>query len=635
MLNLYPKRLLSNPRLLQKCYSTSIEAVQKGGSEDYQDKELKRYDRLTNIVRKTRARKPQREPFVKNFLAGIFDKEILTFPELDLGEYRNLEKDTKELSKVLQQRHMVNVNNIADKTFRQNLSDYRAIGLQASQFLDGRECCPLELVAFLDILSEHKLRDSILHNEMLGVQALNLFGNDNLKKKYLHAAMKGESLTAFALNETDSIDLSKMTTTADLSKDTKEYILNGKKCFVVNGHSADVLIVFATTDRVTLDNDVAQKFSAFVVDKQSPGISWQKIEQSGTEIADITFENARIPAENLLGQLHGGESVLRPLLTGMRLSSGPACNAISKGLILNLYKHFIALNTPDYDYVATDAVRSVLGEMLMEFYAAESVTYLTAGMQDWFENQDVDIESAIVKIFCSNAALRISQTCMDMVGLPATLKDHWTRKGHDDLLNYLTLYDTNENLKLYIALAGLQHAGEMTANRVKKIRNPLYHANFMWKRLFTDRRQFADNPKLDLELYDNLHPSCKKSADHLEYSVKRLQYATEMFLVKHGIECVNKHVNLRNIANIMTDCYAMTAVLARASRAHCIGIQFSDFEMNLALAFCEKAVERVRSNVNNILMDDFEVNSRLYIATGKRMSESKGHFLASPLMRFF
>lgn len=155
---------------------------------------------------------------------------------------------------------------------------------------------------------------------------------------------------------------------------------------MVNGHSADVLIVFATTDRVTLDNDVAQKFSAFVVDKQSPGISWQKIEQSGTEIADITFENARIPAgkylykfsvkhpctfhiivENLLGQLHDGETVLRPLLTGMRLSSGPACNTISKGLILNLYKHFIALNTPDYDYVATDAVRSVLGEVIFNY----------------------------------------------------------------------------------------------------------------------------------------------------------------------------------------------------------------------------------------------------------------------------
>lgn len=137
------------------------------------------------------------------------------------------------------------------------------------------------------------------------------------------------------------------------------------------------------------------------------------------------------------------------------------------------------------------------------------------------------------------------------------------------------------------------------------------------------------------------------------YSVKRLQHATEMFLVKHGTECVNRHVNLRNIANIMIDCYAMTAVLgkyslfvnlnltkfiiisARASRSHCIGIQFSDFEMSLALAFCDNALERVRSNVNNIILNDFQVNSRLYIAAGKRMSESKGHFLASPLMRFF
>lgn len=69
---------------------------------------------------------------------------------------------------------------------------------------------------------------------------------------------------------------------------------------MVNGHSADVLIVFAVTDRVTLDNDVAQKFSAFVVDKQSPGISWQKIEQSETETADITFENVRVPAGKYL-----------------------------------------------------------------------------------------------------------------------------------------------------------------------------------------------------------------------------------------------------------------------------------------------------------------------------------------------
>lgn len=69
----------------------------------------------------------------------------------------------------------------------------------------------------------------------------------------------------------------------------------------------------------------------------------------------------------MLGQLHGGESVLKPLLTGMRLSSGSACNTISKGLILNLYKHFTALNTADYDFVGTDAVRSVLGEVFFKY----------------------------------------------------------------------------------------------------------------------------------------------------------------------------------------------------------------------------------------------------------------------------
>lgn len=176
MITLSLKRTLSNPlalkKTLQRLYATSIEPVRKETTNEQYDKELKKYDTLTNIVKRTRQKKPQREPFVKNFLIGVYDNEMLTFPELDLDEVRNLEKEVDKLKQVLQQRHMVNVDSISNKNFRQNLSDYRAIGLQASQLLDGRECSPMELFRYLEVLSEHKLKDSLLHNEMLGKESI-------------------------------------------------------------------------------------------------------------------------------------------------------------------------------------------------------------------------------------------------------------------------------------------------------------------------------------------------------------------------------------------------------------------------------------------------------------------------------
>ncbi|XP_066246475.1 complex I assembly factor ACAD9, mitochondrial [Euwallacea similis] len=622
-------------RSRQALYSTAVEPLQKDSSEQQQDKEIKKYDRLSNITKKTRSKKPQRAPFVKNFLTGTFDKEMLIFPELDLEEYKNLEKHINGLKQLLQENHMVNVNSIGDKKFRQNLVDHQAIGLQVSQFLNGRELWPMDLMAFLEVISQHSLRQGLLHNDLLGTEILSRFAEDKIKKKYLPTIVSGESISAFAMNELGLIELNLMTTTAKLTDDGKHWVLNGAKTCVVNGISADILIVVAISDSFVIDKDPINSISVFVVEKDTVGINCKKLEATGVELADITFNNVQIPAENLIGSAHKGDRILKPIMRDFRLSCGPACNAISKQLITNLHKFFVKTSTPEYDYLSTDAVRFKLGELLMEQYAIESVSYLTAGLQDWYDNQDVDVECAIVKIFSSEAALRVSTICLDSIGLPATIKDHWARKGHDDVLNYLTLHETNENQRLFITLAGLQHVGASLNETVKKLRNPWSYGSFMLKRIWTDRHQHSDNPTLDLELYDSLHPSCETPSKQLEYCIKRLQYCTEVFLTEHGLECVNRHSHLKTLSNIIIDCYVMSAVLARASRSYCIGLQFADFEVVLATAFCNKALERVRSNVHSIVDNEGSGVDKHLIAVGKRITESKGYFLTNPLMRFF
>ncbi|XP_066149404.1 complex I assembly factor ACAD9, mitochondrial [Euwallacea fornicatus] len=639
MLSSALRRIAAQSHTLKRCsqavYSTAVEPLQKDSSEQQQDKEIKKYDRLSNIAHKTRAKKPQRAPFVKNFLSGTFDKQMLIFPELDLEEYRNLEKDINGLKQLLQENHMVNVDSLGEKKFRQNLVDHQAIGLQVSQFFGTRELWPMDLMPFLETISQHSLRQDLLHNDLLGTEILSRFAEDRIKKKYLPAIVSGESISALAMNEIGLTELNQMTTTAKLTDDGKHWILNGKKAYVVNGLSADILIVVAVSDSIVLAEGPANSISVFVVEKDTVGINCKKLEATGVELVNISFNNVQIPAENIIGPAHKADQILKPVMRDFRLSCGPACNAISKQLITNLHNFFVTMSTAEYDYLSTDAVRFRLGEILMEQYAIESVSYLTAGLQDWYDNQDVDVECAIVKIFSSEAALRVSTICLDSVGLPATMKNHWARKGHDDVINYLTLYETNENLRLFISLAGLQHVGTSLNDTVKKLRNPWSYGNFMLKRIWTNRHQHSDNPTLDLEIYDSLHPSCKTSSKHLEYCIKRLQYCTEIFLTKYGFECVNRHSHLRTLSNIIIDCYVMSAVLARASRSYCIGLQFADFELVLATTFCNRALERVRSNVQSIVDNEDSGVDKYLIAVGKRMIESKGYFLSSPLMRFF
>lgn len=59
----------------------------------------------------------------------------------------------------------------------------------------------------------------------------------------------------------------------------------------------------------------------------------------------------------------------------------------------------------------------------------------------------------------SETAYKISSICLDLLGLPATSKNHWARKAHDDVINYLTLQETNDSQRLFMAQMGLQHAG--------------------------------------------------------------------------------------------------------------------------------------------------------------------------------
>lgn len=202
--------------------STKPMKVEK--EEEY-DKQLKDFENLTHITRKQRTKKPQRPPFVKNLFVGVFDTEILTYPQLEKEDADALEQNTLQLNKFLQHNQIVDCKDF-NKFFRQNLSDYKLLGLQASQFMGGRELNASESAQFLETLSKHPLHNNYNSNEFLGIQTVLKNGSEALQKKYLPQLMNGSLLSAFCLQESNLLVANLMNTKAKLSQDKKSWVRN-------------------------------------------------------------------------------------------------------------------------------------------------------------------------------------------------------------------------------------------------------------------------------------------------------------------------------------------------------------------------------------------------------------------------
>ena len=132
------------------------------------------------------------------------------------------------------------------------------------------------------------------------------FGTDEQKKKYLPKISSGEFVCAYGLTEPSSgSDATQAKTSAKLTEDKKHYILNGEKVFITNGGIADVFVVFAQVD--------GNKFSAFILEKGTEGFSIgreeNKLGMKGSSTAQLIFQDAKVPAENLLYKVGKGATI--------------------------------------------------------------------------------------------------------------------------------------------------------------------------------------------------------------------------------------------------------------------------------------------------------------------------------------
>ena len=249
----------------------------------------------------------------------------------------------------------------------------------------------------------------------IGTLPLVWYGTEEQKQRYLPRIASLEWVAAYALSEaTSGSDAMNIRTRATLSEDGQYYILNGEKMWITNAGIADIFTVFAKVD--------GEKFSAFLVERDTPGLSIGKEEHKlgirGSSTCALIMADCRIPAANLLGEAGKGHHIAFNILNMGRFKLGAAClggarMAIDLGIGYAKERKAFGKSIAEFGLIQRKIAQSAT-----RLFAAESMAYRTAGMMDAALNalaetgnsssreiqkriEEYAVECSILKVACS------------------------------------------------------------------------------------------------------------------------------------------------------------------------------------------------------------------------------------------
>ncbi len=288
-------------------------------------------------------------------------------------------------------------------------------------------------------------------HQSIGTNAIYLGGSEELKKKYIPPLAEGKMIGAFGLTESKAgSDSFNVRTKAVLDND--EWVINGEKLWITNGGIADVISLFARTERGV---------TAFVVETKTPGFHAHPHEKKmgirGSMTNALTFENVRIPKENIIGQEGRGFLVAMKTLDAGRLGLGAACLGAAKEMLelSTIYaKDRIQFDQPIANF---QAVQIMLAEMATMIYAMESIVYRTA--TDYDLKKNISRESAIVKLFCSDSLDKVVDHAVQIHGGMGYSRELPIERYYRDSRINKIFEGTNEIQKGIIARDILKHKG--------------------------------------------------------------------------------------------------------------------------------------------------------------------------------
>lgn len=294
---------------------------------------------------------------------------------------------------------------------------------------------------------------SVAAHNGLCTNHINVFANDELKKKYLPDLASGRKIGAWGLTEPASgSDAAGLQTTA--VKDGNHYILNGTKNFITHGGVGKTAVVMAITDK----SKGKKGISAFIVEKGTEGFyagkKENKLGMRASETTQLIFENCRVPAENLIGNEGEGFTQAMKILEGGRISIA----SLSVGLAQGCLDASLAYSKERKQFGKTlsefQAIQFKLADTATEIEAARLMTFKAAKMKDDKKNI-LDI-AAKAKLYASEVATHAANEAVQIFGGYGFTKDYPVEKFYRDV-KLLTIGEgTSEVQRIVIARTLLQ-----------------------------------------------------------------------------------------------------------------------------------------------------------------------------------
>uniref|UniRef100_A0A9J7ZG84 Very long-chain specific acyl-CoA dehydrogenase, mitochondrial n=1 Tax=Cyprinus carpio carpio TaxID=630221 RepID=A0A9J7ZG84_CYPCA len=458
----------------------------------------------------------------------------------------------------------------------EGLKEMGAFGLQVPADLGGVGLTNTQYARLVEIVGMHDLGVGITlgAHQSIGFKGILLFGNPQQKEKYLPKLATGEHIAAFCLTEPASgSDAASIKTNAVRSPCGQYYTLNGSKIWISNGGIAEIFTVFAKTpmkDEKT--GEMKDKITAFIVERSFGGVTHgppeKKMGIKASNTAEVYFENVRVPAECVLGEVGGGFKVAMNILNNGRFGMAAALSGTMKGVISKAVDH--AANRTQFGNKIHNygAIQEKMARMAMLQYVTESMAYMVSGNMDSGATE-FQIEAAISKIFASEAAWLVTDECIQIMGGMGFMKDAGVERVLRDLRIFRIFEGTNDILRLFVALNGFQNAGNQLKSLQKALKNPFGNAGMLASEI-TKRAKRKAGLGTGLTLQGTVHPE--------------LNHSGELFVLKRVADCA-------------IDLYAMVVVLSRASRSLSQAHPSAQHEKMLCETWVTEAHERVMQDI--------------------------------------
>jgi len=519
----------------------------------------------------------------------------------------------------------------------QGLKELGAFGLQVPEDLGGVGLTNTQYARLTEIVGANDLGVGIFigAHQSIGFKGILLAGTPEQKEKYLPRLASGEDFAAFALTEPASgSDAGSIKTRAVPSKDGNGWILNGAKIWISNGGIAEIFTVFAKTPVVDPETGVeTDKVTAFIVERKFGGVTHgapeKKMGIKCSNTAEVYFEDVPVPAECVLGGVGNGFKVAMQILNNGRFGMAAALSGTMRAGIKKAVEHATQRNQFGSKIDTYGAIQEKIARMSMLHYATESQAYMVSGIMD-SGHSDYQLEAAISKVFASESAWFVTDEAIQILGGMGYMKDCGIEKVMRDLRIFRIFEGTNDILRLFVALTGIQYAGGHLRELQKAVKDPIGNFGVVMG-------EVAKRGKLSLgisqgnHLAGQVHPNLNAVAQQVSKNTEMFGNAVEKLLIKYNKNIINEQFLLNRLASAAIDIYATTCMLSRCTQSLNEGLPSAMHEELMTKAYANEANLRIAQNLgalrNPTQLDTFSMMSQI----SKNVCENSSPVQGNPL----